>query len=86
MSLYDRLVPAEALRWGPVTQRFRGEPFYNVPDDFTPAMTAVARTMHADVWTTPKPDYGDEWHRRFPWWMCCAAARLLADAGLLEDR
>lgn len=36
--------------------------------------------LHADVWTTPKPRMGPEWHLRFPHWLAVHGARLAATA------
>lgn len=55
------------------------------PDWFTDAHLVVAEALWADTWTEPKQGDPPEWHHRFQWWMCVAAARLVVDAQAAES-
>lgn len=51
------------------------------PDGWTQAHEVIAKAMHADMWTEPRPnDPHPEWAHRFQWWHCVRAAMLAVPA------
>lgn len=60
------------------------------PEGWTDRHEVIAQALYADEWTEPNEEYGPEWHHRFAWWQCVAAANLVVTAlahidGLAEE-